>query len=684
MSNYQYVNVKMGTQNCKRFSNGNVLPITAVPYGMASFTVQTERAAGNWFYSPYSKSFEGIRLTHQPSPWMGDYGNIIICGQNGPLKIEEKTRWSYFDNRKCVLEPAYMKSYINRDRYTFELAPTNSGAVIRFDFLQEMGNCINFIGDEKTVLEKDEASGLVLGYTTACKHKPACGELREYFAISVDAPFEVEHANHAISLKIEGRQACVRLSTSFLSQEQAIRNYERELNGKSFEEIYQTARGEWERYLSRIEIEDTDKDSEERKKTFYSCLYRVFLWPRRFYEIDANGEAMHLNMRTGKPEKGYFYTDNGFWDTFRTVYPLLSLLDTDVYAEMAEGFYNYYKDCGWLPKWLCPDNHSCMPGMLVEATLADAITKDIVDGKLAEGILDAMLRDGECVGEKKGEGREALAEYRRYGYVPYTVAPESVNETLDSCYGDYCIAQAARKLGRDAVAQRYDVYAQNYKHLFDPKYGFMRAKDENGNFRNEEFDSFAWGRDYTEGSAWQSSFAVHHDIKGLDALYGGKLAEKIDELVEAPPIYSVGGYGFEIHEMSEMADADLGQCAISNQPFFHVPYIYSELGNIQKTADLVKKLSRAFSATEEGYPGDEDNGSMSAWYVLSSLGFYQMCPSRPDFTMSLPLFDHMTVTLANGKVLKINRDDLNPSKMKNIVSYSDLMTGGNLRDITMH
>ncbi|MBQ9783731.1 MAG: GH92 family glycosyl hydrolase [Clostridia bacterium] len=677
MSNYPYVNTKMGTQNGKRFSNGNALPITAVPYGMASFTIQTEKM-GNWFYSPYSKSFEGIRLTHQPSPWLGDYGNLIICGQNGELKIKEDERWSYFNNEKCVLEPARMQSYIHRDRYTFELAPTNSGVIVCFDFLQETGNRINFIGNEKTVFSKDDCSGLILGYTTACSHKPSCGELREYFAISIDAPFEAEYVDNALSLKIEGNRACIRLATSFLSQEQAILNYQRELAGRGLEEIYRLARAEWDKYLSRIQVDDAD---EARKQTFYSCLYRVFLWPRRFYEIDGAGKPVHLNLRTGKPEAGYLYVDNGFWDTYRTVYPLLSLLDTDIYAEMAEGFYNYYKDCGWLPKWLCPDNVSCMPGMLVEATLADAIVKEIVSGELAEGILEAMLQDGECVSEGKGQGRTALAEYRTYGYVPYTVARESVNETLDNCYGDYCIAQAAEKLGKTEIARRYYGYAKNYTNLFDQTVGFMRGKDENGRFRDESFDSFAWGRDYTEGSAWHSSFAVYHDIKGLDRLYSGRLAEKIDQMVATPPFYSVGGYGKEIHEMSEMAALDCGQCAVSNQPSFHIPYIYSELGDIRKTADLVARLSTAFHATAEGYPGDEDNGSMSAWYVLSCLGLYQMCPSRPDFTMSLPLFDRITVKLANGKTLEISKENLDPASMKNTVPYSEIMAGGSLHDI---
>lgn len=680
MSNYKYVNIKMGTKNTMRFSNGNVLPIVAVPYGMATFTIQNERN-GAWFYSPDSKSFEGIRLTHQASPWVNDYGQLIICGQNGKLETEENMRWSFFDNKKCHLEPASMSAYVTRDRYSFNLAPTNSGALITFDFVQSRGNRINFIGDGKTEFYKDEATSLVLGYTTACKRNPPCGELKEYFAISVDVSFELEQAENAVSLKIPADKATVRIATSFISQEQAILNHRRELLGKNLDEIYLLAKNEWEKYLSRIEIEDNSPDAEERKKTFYSCLYRVFLWPRRFYEMGENGEILHFNMHTGKPETGYMYTDNGFWDTCRTVYPLLSLIDTDIYAEMAESFYNYYKDSGWLPKWLCPSDAGFMPGMLVEAVMADAVVKDITNKELSEKILEALLKDGET--SENGKGRKGAEEYRKYGFVPYTTADESVNETLDSCYGDYCIAEAAKHLGKSEIADRYFGYAQNYRNLFDPETGFMRAKDENGNFRDEEFDFYAWGRDYTEGSAWQNSFAVYHDIEGLNKLYGGKLQEKIDELVNTPAYYSVGGYEKEIHEMSEMAACDFGQCAISNQPSFHIPYIYSELGNVAKTAELVEKLCGVFNSTEEGFPGDEDNGSMGAWYVLSCLGFYQMCPSRPDFTMSLPLFDSIKVKLANKNVLTITKARLEAEKIKNKVAYFDIMKGGDLESIAL-
>ncbi len=676
MGNYRYVNTRLGTFNTRRFSNGNVLPLTAVPHGMASFTIQNEKSGDRWFYSPHSKSFEGIRLTHRPSPWMGEYGNLVITGQRGKLFFGEDERWSAFDARGCILEPAYQRGYVYRDRYTFELAPVNSGAKIRFVFSEEGENRVNLIGDDRTEFVLSNG-GWVTGYTTSSANPVPCGELREYFAVRLDVPFTAAFGKNAVSLLFSSKRVEFGLATSFLSEEQAKLNYRREIGEHSLEELRDSAREEWERYLSRVQIEDGD---EHRKAVFYTCMFHAFLWPRRFYELDEAGRAVHLNMQTGEPAEGVMYADNGFWDTYRTLFPYLSLMDAPLYAEMAEGFLNYYRESGWLPKWLSPANVGCMPGNLIEAVLADAVVKELVPKGLAEEMFSAMLKDGEVPSDDPATGRVCLEQYRKYGYIPYPSAKESVNETLDCCYGDYCIARAAEKLGKKDIAERYYGYARNYRNLFDPATGFMRGKDEAGNFRKEPFDSYRWGFDYTEGSAWQSSFSVYHDVAGLDALYGGKLREKLDELLAAPVYYDVGSYGAEIHEMSEMA-VEGSQCAISNQPSFHIPYLYSELGDVKRTAELVEELSALFSDGFEGLPGDEDNGSLSSWYLLSSMGLYQMCPSRPDFTTSVPLFRRMTVKLSNGNELVIDRARYDAERMNSHVAYADVMRGGDLSEL---
>ncbi len=687
MKNYRYVNTKMGSFNHFRYSNGNCYPVCAVPHGMNFYTIQNDSSKNeigspHWFYSPLSKSFEGIRLTHMPSPWLGDYGRLLIYGQRDEL-YSSGVYWSSFDNNKAVIEPAYMSVYVDRDRYQMELTPTDKCAAVKFKFRDEGGiNRVVFAGDGCTY-EFDEKNSTLFITTVQCDQK-SCYKpddprrIKEHIVIKLTVPCTFEAAENKISLGVSECEFEIKLATSYISREQALLNFEREISTKSFDEIRAETTAEWEEYLSRIEIEDPD---EEKKATFYSCMYRAFLWPRRFYEIDANGKPMHVNTATGEKTEGYLYTDNGFWDTYRTLYPYLSLVDTKLYRDMTEGFYNYYVDTGWLPKWVCPYNLGCMPGMLVEATMGDAIVKDIVDRDLAEKIFEAMLKDGEVESNVHGEGRVALGAYRKYGYVPYTVAKESVNETLDNSLGDFAIAMAAQKLGYSDIAERYFEYAKNYQKLFDPETGFIRGKDENGCFRDENFNPFAWGRDYTEGSAWQNAFGVYHDMIGLNELYGGKLADKIDELMTAPEIYFVGGYNRTIHEMAELVQGRYGQCAISNQPSFHIPYIYSEIGLPEKTAYHTTRLAELYNSGIEGYPGDEDNGSASAWYLLSAMGLYQVAPSRPDFATSLPYFAKMRVKLANGKILEINRDEYDLSQMSGKVSYFDVMNGGNLADI---
>ena len=681
MKNYSYVNTKMGTENHFRYSNGNCYPITAVPHGMASFTIQTDTSgselrSSRWFYSPYHRSFEGIRLSHIPSPWLGDYGLIVMAGQRGEFVHHRGIHFGFYDLDKSVIEPAYIKACVTRDRYDIELTPTNSGAIVRIKFDEGKGPFrLTFLGDPLT-LEYDKKSGFVKGYV---KQNSRGFELCEYILIKPSCEFTLDSAENVYSITTDVPEFECKLATSFLSAEQAMLNFKKELKNATFDSIMKKSVSLWNKYLDKIQITDRDK---EKKKTFYSCMYRAFLWPRRFYEIGKDGKPYHINFSTGKPTEGYLYVDNGFWDTFRTLYPYLALIDTELYAEMAEGYYNYYVDNGWLPKWLCPNNANCMPGMLIEATMSDAIVKEIVKGELAENILTAMLKDGELEGEKQGDGRIGLNAYRKYGYVPYNVIPkESVNETLDNSFGDYCIAMAAKKLGKDDIAERYFGYSKNYRNLFDKETGFMRAKDDKGNFRNEEFDPFAWGKDYTEGCAWQSSFGVYHDIKGLDELYEGGLEAKIDELMTTDIRYNIGGYSSAIHEMAEMYECNYGQCAISNQPSFHVPFIYSRLGVPEKTTKHLSELFKLFSATPEGYPGDEDNGTTSAWYLLSAMGLYQMAPGDPTYETALPLFDKMTVKLASGKELKINKADYSLDKMSGTVSYFDLMAGGELAKI---
>ena len=675
MKYYNLVNARMGTLNCVEYSNGNCYPVCAIPHGLNFFTIQTD-GRSNWFYSPQSTVFEGIRLTHMPSPWLGDYGKLLIYGTRGIHR--DGGYWGSYDNKDVIFEPAYINAYIRRDRYRVEVTPTDTSAIVRFTFNKEgTKNRIMLVAEDFDY--SFDGNSLIIRTRQCQQYKFRDGiGVTEYIKITPSVRCELEASENALSLASSEDIIELKITTSFISEEQLWLNYQREIAEKDFDTVKREAEAIWCEALSVIRVNDPD---EEKLRTFYSCLYRALLWPRKFYERDAEGNPVHLNTRTFKAERGVLYTDNGFWDTFRTLYPLLSLIDTKGYAEMAEGYLGYYRDTGWLPKWVSPVNINCMPGMLIEATLGDAIVKEIVNGELADEIFKAMLHDGECCSFVNGEGRVALNDYRKYGYVPYTSAKESVNETLDNSYGDFCIASAAEKLGYTDIANRYYGYSKNYKNLFDYESGFIRAKDELGCFRDEIFDPYAWGRDYTEGSVWQNGFGVYHDMKGLDKLYDGKLCDKIDELMSLPPIFNVGGYDKEIHEMSELAVFNYGQCAISNQPSFHIPFVYSELGYPEKTSYHIRRILDKFNSSIEGYPGDEDNGSMSAFYILSALGLYQMAPSSTKFQCSVPYFEHAEISLANGNTLTINKGDYDAGSMRGTVEYRELMCGGLLWDM---
>lgn len=644
MANYlQYVNTKMGTKNTKRFSNGNVYPVIGLPHGMTSFSLQTRSYKGEeaWFYNPDDVSLEGIRLTHQPSPWIGDYGHMLFNVTDRSDYECADFWWSGYNNKTCLLMPHTLEVSLKRYFTELKLSPTQSGCVISLDSqLNEYYFNILPYSCGTTEFVYCAETNTVLGYTTACTHDTPF-DIKEYFVIGADKGFIFQKTSAGYALKFVDKNVELKIATSFISYEQARTNYETELGNKSFDSVKSIALKHWEDTLSLIEVEG----DEERKKTFYTCLYRAMIFPRKFYETDKSGKNLHINNATGEIAEGVMYTDNGFWDTYRTVYPLLAIIQPKLYAEMVEGFYNIFLDTGWLPRWISPTEFACMPGTLIEAVFADAIVKEIVPKDFGLKLLDAMIKNAETDNPDIRFGRKEVGLYRRLGYVPKDKVHESVNETLDCCYGDFCIYAAAKHLGEYEIAERYQKYTHNYKNIFDAETGFMRGRNQHGEM-SDGFDPIAWGGDYAEGGAWQSSFAVYHDIAGLDELYCGKLCNKIDEMFARKPDYKVGGYKIEIHEMAEMAAAEFGQCAISNQPSFHIPYIYAELGEQAKTNYWVEQIvDKAFSCTEEGFPGDEDNGTTAAWYIFACMGFYPLCPGKAEYTPSKPLFDTVKINV---------------------------------------
>lgn len=285
-----------------------------------------------------------------------------------------------------------------------------------------------------------------------------------------------------------------------------------------------------------------------------------------------------------------------------------------------------------------------MPSTLIDSVLAQAATAGLLDKTRLEKVLEAMEHHANTAAPSKIYGRTGILEYLQYGYVPCDLYKESVNLTLDFAHGDYCIAKVCQVLGLEEKANRYFERANSWKNLLDPETCFLRPKDREGNFK-EPFDPLCWDLDYTEGSAWQVTFGVQHDLAGLAEAMGGRerLLGQLDAMFAESRPGRVGSRGIEIHEMTEMNAEPYGHCSMNNQPSFHIPYIYSVFGESEKTAYWVGRVcDEQFRATPDGFPGDEDNGATGSWYVLSRLGIYPMCPAD-DTWIKLPATVEATV-----------------------------------------
>lgn len=649
------IDTRHGTSNQHSFSNGNCLPYTGVPFGMNYFAPQTNGENGSWWFHPDDHIFQGFRLTHQPSPWMGDFSYLVFLPYSGVLSQQTlfHAQSSYRPN-ESVFHPNRLKIKAERYQLTTELIPSMYGGILTTQYTQEdAGFMLSLPGNYRVTVDSPyQLSGRISNFS-GCEDP----NFSFYFTLHFKEPLlldsklqEWQGTNDCLTFTFGSiATQVVQFGTSFISPEQAALNLSREIDWTA-EDYRRSSEEQWQQYLGTIEIEDTNK---ERCNTFYHNLYRLFLFPQTFYERDAAMQPIHYDTLAKKVKPGYLYTNNGFWDTYKTVYPLFSLIAKEKYEEILEGFLTSYRESGYLPRWLSPDERGLMPGTLIDAVIADAAVKGIRSDLMPE-FLTAMVKGATIQSNQPNYGRQGTADYLTYGYVPATYH-ESVNHTLDYTYSDFCISQVAQILGEEALSTYYQKQARNYLSIFDPDTGFMRAKHPDGRFK-EPFNCYQWGGDYAEGSAWQSSFAVYHDFAGLITAYGGNepFLDKIITLCNQRPQFDVKGYGFEIHEMSEMAATDFGQLAISNQPSFHFPYLFHYAGKPEFAQPLLKQLmTQAFDASPIGYPGDEDNGSMSGWYVFNALGFYPVSPGTGEYVIGMPLFDQATLHLSNGETLTI-------------------------------
>ena len=633
------IDTRFGTASKHAFSRGNTLPYTGVPFGMNYFVPQTSDQEGSWFFDPHLPIFQGIRLTHQPSPWIGDYSWLLLTPVAGEISGDTLFhRQSSYNLDRATFNPHYLRIFSERYQIETQLTPTCYGASIQLRQIQGKALSIYLHADDDLTVEQVDERTVSLGQSGLTETNKSTLVMFTALAFSQDI-LSINQEGQDWRIDLAGAEVQVQLATSFFSKEQALFN----LPSKDFEETKADVKASWEDLLGRFDVVETGPVD----RTFFDhCLYRLFLFPQTFYEVNEQGETIHIDLASGTSKPGLLFTNNGFWDTFRTTFPLFALIIPEHYRQFLEGFLNSYRDTGYLPKWLAPDERGMMPGTLIDGVLADSACKDMAP-ELEEEFLKAMLETATKADPKAINGRHGLAQYHELGYLS-TDYHESVSHTLDYAYSDFCISTCAAKLGHEELAQTYSQYAKNYQNLFDPETGYMRARDVDGNFR-PDFSPYSWGRDYAECSAIQASLGVLHDISGLSQLMGGKEAfsNYLLKVCQSLPLFETTGYGYEIHEMSEMATAPFGQLAISNQPSFHIPYLFRYSNYPQYTSLLIKTLrQKAFRAGWDAYPGDEDNGSLSAWYVWSVLGLYPTCPGKAIYDLGIPLFDHLRVYLA--------------------------------------
>lgn len=633
------IDTRFGTASKHAFSRGNTLPYTGVPFGMNYFVPQTSDQEGSWFFDPHLPIFQGIRLTHQPSPWIGDYSWLLLTPVTG--KISGDTlfyRQSSYNLERAIFNPHYLRIFSERYQIETQLTPTCYGASIQLR--QTQGKNLSLYVHAADDLTLEQVDNRTIDFRQSGLTETNKSPLVMFTVLAFSTDIEsINQEGEDWRIDLAGAEAQVQLATSFISKEQALFN----LPKQDFEETKADAKDSWEDLLGRFDVVETGSVD----RTFFDhCLYRLFLFPQTFYEVNEQDENIHMDLASGTIKPGLLFTNNGFWDTFRTSFPLFALIIPEYYHQFLEGFLNSYRDTGYLPKWLAPDERGMMPGTLIDGLIADSACKGMAP-ELEEEFLKAMIETATKADPKAVNGRHGLSQYQELGYLS-TDYHESVSHTLDYAYSDFCISTCAAKLGQEELAQTYSQYSKNYQNLFDPETGYMRARDVDGNFR-PDFSPYSWGRDYAECSAVQASLGVLHDISGLSQLMGGKEAfsNYLLKTCQSLPLFETTGYGYEIHEMSEMATAPFGQLAISNQPSFHIPYLFRYSNYPQYTSLLIKTLrQKAFRAGWDAYPGDEDNGSLSAWYVWSALGLYPTCPGKANYDLGIPLFDHLRVYLA--------------------------------------
>ena len=671
------VNPLTGTLSKFELSTGNNYPVIALPWGMNFWTPQTGKNGDGWQYTYTADKIRGFKQTHQPSPWMNDYGMFSLMPITGEAVFDEEKRASWFSHKAEIAKPYYYRVYLADYDITTEIAPTERAAMFRFTFPQEeMSYVVLDAYDRGSYVQIQPEKNRIVGYTTR-NSGGVTEDFKNWFIIdfgsrsfdytSVTDSKEIftdrkelkdNHTGAIVGFRTGHRDVITaRVASSFISLEQAERNLN-ELGKKSFDEIASDGRKIWNDVLGRIQVEG---GSEEQMRTFYSCLWRSLHFPRRFYEIDEKGNPIHYSPYNGQILPGYLFADTGVWDTFRCLFPFLNLVYPSMNEEMQAGLVNAYLESGYLPEWSSPGHRDCMIGQNSASVVADAYIKGIrVPNQ--DKLWDAVTYGAHHHLDRSASGRVGHDYYDRLGYVPCNVGiGQNVARTLEYAYNDWSIYTLGKAMGKsEAELAPYKKAALNYANVYNPARKLMCGREEQGAF-NADFVPENWSGEFCEGNSWHWSFCVFHDPAGLSKLMGGRdeMTEMMDSVFVLPSYLGLRSRGM-IHEMREMQVMDMGQYAHGNQPIQHMVYLYNWTGQPWKaqywTREIMDKL---YNPNADAYCGDEDNGQTSAWYVFSAMGFYPVCPGTKQYAMGSPLFQKILVKLENGKTIQIEAPDNN-------------------------
>ncbi|MFZ1292300.1 MAG: GH92 family glycosyl hydrolase [Melioribacteraceae bacterium] len=706
----EFVNPLVGTDSDYSLSNGNTYPAIALPWGMNFWTPQTGKMGDGWQYTYDANKIRGFKQTHQPSPWINDYGAFSIMPIIGKLNFNEDERASWFSHKREIVKPYFYQVYLGDFDTWVEFTPTERAAHFNIKYPKtenaylvidafHKGSYVKVFPKEKKIIgfSRNNDGGVPENF-------------HNYFVIYLDKEIDSvytwngkvlftnsfenkgEHVGSVLKLKVKKNETVnIKIASSFISYEQAELNLKNEIGNDTFEQTLNKAKNIWNEGLNRIEVEG---GTEEQFKTFYTALYRTMLFPRKFYEIDKDDKVVHYSPYNGEILPGYMFTDNGFWDTFRAVFPFFTIMQRELSSNIMEGLENTYKESGWLPEWASPGHRDCMVGSNSASIIADAYLKGI-RGFDINSCYEGILKNSENEGPLKSVGRYGFKYYNSLGYIPYDVnVNENVARTLEYCYDDFTIMKLAKALNRpQSEINLFAKRALNYKNVFDPSTNFMRGKNRDGSWQSP-FVPEKWGDAFTEGSSWHYTWSVFHDPQGLIDMMGGqeKFVNKLDSVFTSEPTFDFSYYGIQIHEITEMVIAGMGQYAHGNQPIQHAIYLYNYAGEPWKAQKYVRNtLDLMYTPYPDGLCGDEDNGQTSAWYVMSASGFYSVCPGTDEYVLGSPLFEKVTLKLENGKTFSIvgknnskenyyiqNAELNGENYSKNFIRHSDIMNGGNL------